>query len=104
MILYQDESGGMSWHFAQGSQSAADATLRGLRSPDVFVIPARTSHAVTALQSPQSGPRLRGPITKWGRKIFKVLLVPAGTTCRSCGDEHRAEDRRKAPAGNLSGA
>jgi hypothetical protein len=76
VILYQDESGGMSWHFAQGSQSAADATLRGLRSPDVFVIPARTSHAVTALQSPQSGPRLRGPITKWGRKIFKVLLVP----------------------------
>ncbi len=76
VILYQDESGGMSWHFPHGSQPAAAATVRGLRSPDLFVIPARTAHAVTALQSPHGGARLRGPITKWGRKIFKVLLVP----------------------------
>jgi CHAT domain len=76
VILYQDESGGMSWHFPHGSQPAAGATVRGLRSPDLFVIPARTAHAVTALPNPHGGARLRGPITKWGRKIFKVLLVP----------------------------
>jgi hypothetical protein len=74
VVLYQDESGGLSWHFAQ---SANGPRLRSsAAAQETFVIPARTAHTQAALRSPQAGARLRGPITKWGRKIFKILLVP----------------------------
>lgn len=74
LVLYQDESGGLSWHFARNGD---EPRLRsGTAAKGTFSIPARTAHTQAALESPHAGARLRGPITKWGRKIFKVLLVP----------------------------
>lgn len=75
VILYQDESGGVSWHFAAGAP-AAGAHFRG-GGGAVFSIPTRTDAAQQTMRANRAGPRLRGPITKWGRKIFKVLVLPA---------------------------
>lgn len=88
VVLYQDESGGLSWHFAEGTlltkEQQARAAKRGLRvvsdgSPR-FVIPTRTAAARRSLQSGPSRGSLRGPITKIGRKILKVLVIPMVST------------------------
>jgi hypothetical protein len=80
VVLYQDESGGLSWHFAVQEPTAASTHTRpGLRAFTVtprFVIPLRTNPSRHAMASSGSSSRLRGPITKWGRKIFKVLVMP----------------------------
>jgi hypothetical protein len=80
VVLYQDESGGLSWHFAETMPAAAPAPGRaGLRAPSLgprFVIPLRTDSSRPAMLSARPSGRLRGPITKWGRKIFKVLVMP----------------------------
>lgn len=76
VILYQDESGGLSWHFADGAP-APGARLRGTAGGATFTILTRTDAAQRTLRANRIGPRMRGPITKWGRKIFKVLVLPA---------------------------
>ena len=76
VILYQDESGGLSWHFADGAP-APGARLRDTAGGATFTIPTRTDAAQRTLRANRIGPRMRGPITKWGRKIFKVLVLPA---------------------------
>jgi CHAT domain len=78
VVLYQDESGGLSWHFAA---PAAKPRLRGLRMPaqssPVFVIPARTVAARGAIRAGGGSPaKVRGIFTKFGRKIFKVIVMP----------------------------
>ena len=75
VILYTDESGGMSWHFADGA-AAPGARRRG-GGGAVFSIPTRTDAAQQTMRANRGAPRLRGPVTKWGRKIFKVLVLPA---------------------------
>jgi len=80
VVLYQDESGGLSWHFAEPEPAAATTPERpGLRAPRPgprFVIPLRTDSSRPAMLNARTSARLRGPITKWGRKIFKVLVMP----------------------------
>jgi hypothetical protein len=78
VVLYQDESGGVSWHFAA---PAMPGTRPGLRSgrragPQTFTIPLR--HASVQRTLSEGNPRrsLRGPITKIGRKIFKIFVLP----------------------------
>lgn len=71
VILYQDESGGLTWHFGEPARSGARST--GRRS---FSIQARTAAARNALDGAPPATRLRGPITRLFRKIFKVLLIP----------------------------
>ena len=76
VVLFQDESGGLSWHFPDGHFARAKGKAPGLRGAKAarFTIPSRT---VAARASSGAAPRgLRGPITKLGRKVFKVLLVP----------------------------
>src|SRR5262245_54199393 len=85
VVLYQDESGGLSWHFSEGSLLTSEdrerLARRGLRAPDVtrdlFVIPARTGEARATMISGVPRGSLRGPITKIGRKLLKVLVIPA---------------------------
>ncbi len=84
VVLYQDESGGLSWHFAEGAlltdEERERAARRGLRAPGPtggqFVIPARTVEARETMGSGIPRGSLRGPITKIGRKILKVLVIP----------------------------
>lgn len=83
VILYQDESGGLSWHFT-GRQEAPPGSERGLRgrpaASPVFVIPLRTAEAQRSIRAGGAvAAKLRGPITKWGRKVFKVLVIPVGS-------------------------
>src|SRR5205807_1840535 len=80
VVLYVDESGGMSWHFPDGfdgrrsNRAAAqhDVQARGAR----FTIPTRTAAAHRSLVEREVGALPRGPITKLGRKLFKVLVIP----------------------------
>lgn len=90
VVWYQDESGGVSWHLPEGFlATAAVAAAADTPDPDAlrrgvlraargasFVIPTRTVAAQRALAADAAGERLRGPIVKLGRKIFKVLVVP----------------------------
>jgi hypothetical protein len=82
VVLYQDESGGLSWHFAEDAfltpEQRQRLLQRGLRapSPNRFVIRARTSDARTTMSHGVPRGSLRGPITKIGRKILKVLVIP----------------------------
>ena len=83
VVLYVDESGGLSWHFAENSRLTAEQRQRleerGLlrdEGPATFRIPARTSAARDSLTSGPPRGALRGPITKIGRKILKVLVIP----------------------------
>lgn len=83
VILYQDESGGLSWHFANNvtQQLPEQEPARGLRSTatgaPTFIIPMRGTAARQAISAGGgNAEKLRGPITKWGRKIFKVLVLP----------------------------
>jgi hypothetical protein len=85
VIWYQDESGGVSWHFPDGflerakagrsPESTQRSVLRAARGA-TFTIPTRTAGARRAFATGQPSTRLRGPIVKLGRKIFKVLMVP----------------------------
>jgi pimeloyl-ACP methyl ester carboxylesterase len=85
VVLFQDESGGLSWHFPDGFLEKRAAKSSGLRSKAGylrapararFTIPTRTAAARSSLAAAQPSTRLRGPVTKLGRKIFKVLVVP----------------------------
>jgi hypothetical protein len=90
-VLYQDESGGMSWHFpdsfvenaaaALGHGDDAETRTARLRLREIgkrsFTISARTAAAQAAFRSgPPTSPRLRSGASKLGRKIFRVLLLP----------------------------
>jgi hypothetical protein len=84
VVLYQDESGGLSWHFAEGSlltdEERERSVRRGLRAPAAtsasFIIPARTGEARRTMTNGLPRRSLRGPITKIGRKVLKVLVIP----------------------------
>jgi pimeloyl-ACP methyl ester carboxylesterase len=84
VVLYQDESGGVSWHFAEGSlltpETRERMIRRGLRPPQTgvprFVIEARTEAAREGVASGLPRGSLRGIITKLGRKILKVFVIP----------------------------
>jgi hypothetical protein len=83
VVLYQDEAGGLSWHFPDGffdeaSQPNAPQLRSRLRaaSAPAFSIPTRTHAARRVMVGRCPSSHLRGPITKIGRKIFKVLLLP----------------------------
>jgi hypothetical protein len=95
VILYQDESGGVSWHlpdgapeeaaaaFARGETAAVRAAQPRLRAAtgarSTFTIPTRTAAAQEALRSGPAlapVPGLRSAATRLGRKIFRVFLLP----------------------------
>lgn len=82
VVLYQDESGGVSWHFAGPAVAGTRPGLRSGRRVAVqtFTIPLR--HASVQGTLAQGSPRrsLRGPITKVGRKIFKIFVLPVLST------------------------
>lgn len=88
VVLYQDESGGLSWHFAEDALLSEEEkerlARRGLRSTPsttpVFVIHTRTPAARSTMALGLPRATLRGPITKLGRKIFKVLVIPLLST------------------------
>jgi hypothetical protein len=66
VVLYQDEGGGLSWHFPDAASTKAPT----------FTIAARTADARAALASDRPRGAGQGPITKAGRKVLKVLHVP----------------------------
>ncbi len=74
VVLYQDESGGISWHFAQAP--ARSALRSAAQAGPRFVIPLRDAATRSTLRSGMPRRSLRGPLTKLGRKIFKVLVLP----------------------------
>lgn len=83
VVLYVDDSGGLSWHFAENSRLTAEQRQRleerGLFRDEgdaTFRIPARTTAARESLTSGPPRGALRGPITKIGRKVLKVLVLP----------------------------
>jgi pimeloyl-ACP methyl ester carboxylesterase len=82
VVLYQDESGGLSWHFADDAfltpEQRQRLLQRGLRAPppNRFVIRPRTGEARATLRNGVPRGSLRGPITKIGRKILKILIIP----------------------------
>jgi hypothetical protein len=78
VVLYADESGGMSWHLPEGLEVGApeeeeeESYRAGQKA--VFTIPARTG---AARASQESGPtEMRGWVTAIGRKVLKVLVIP----------------------------
>jgi hypothetical protein len=83
VVLYEDESGGLSWHFAEGSRLTQEekdllesrGMLRDSETP-TFIIPGRTTAAREGLTSGPPQGALRGFITKIGRKVLKVLVIP----------------------------
>jgi hypothetical protein len=85
VVLYEDDSGGLSWHFAEGALLTQEdrerlerrGLLREARTPE-FVIPGRTSAARDSLSLGPPRGALRGFITKIGRKVLKVLVIPLG--------------------------
>jgi len=77
IVLYQDESGGLSWHLPDGFFQATRPTRRA--SSLSFTIPSRTRAARAAVGAEHVQPPLRGPITKWGRKILKLFLIPVAS-------------------------
>jgi len=79
VVLYQDESGGVSWHFPDGffekPRTSRTTGFRALpRGAFTFTIPARTVKAQRAFDHDRVV--TRGLLTKWGRKILKVLVIP----------------------------
>ena len=77
VVLYQDESGGISWHYRTSSETGERRRrLRG-SAKQSFVIPLRQQATATTLSQGMPRRALRGPITKIGRKIFKVFVLPA---------------------------
>jgi hypothetical protein len=72
VVLYQDELGGLSWHFAEGSFGRERShNWRDGTPHQVFSISARTPINPSIV-----GDRSRGPIAALGRKVFKILVVP----------------------------
>lgn len=73
VVLYQDELGGLSWHFPDGSfgDDRSYDWRAGAPTP-LFKIPGR-SVDLNELSEPQSD---RGVIAAAGRKVFRVLAVP----------------------------
>lgn len=76
VVLYQDESGGVSWHFPQPPAAASTPRLRAATRPPLFIIPLRTVPTKASLRGGLPRRSLRGPLTVVGRKIFKVLILP----------------------------
>lgn len=80
VVLYVDESGGMSWHFPDGfdarQSNRAAADRHAPRGDARFTIPTRTAASHRSLVEREVGATPRGPITKLGRKLFKVLVIP----------------------------
>lgn len=76
VVLYQDESGGVSWHFAAAADTGSRRGLRAATPPPVFVIPLRSAQAQASLRGGLARRSLRGPLAVVGRKIFKVLILP----------------------------
>jgi hypothetical protein len=83
IVLYEDDSGGLSWHFAENSRLTDEQRerleARGLLRDDdtpTFRIPARTTAARATLTNGPPRGALRGMITKIGRKVLKVLVIP----------------------------
>ncbi len=75
VVLYQDESGGISWHFAPRAARPKRPGLRTRGAPR-FVIALRDRASRATLKVGMPRRNLRGPITKLGRKIFKVFVLP----------------------------
>lgn len=73
VVLYMDESGGMSWHLPKKRRTRG-GSRRASTGGTQFTIDTRTKAAQRSLAA-QTGAN-RGAITKLGRKIFKVLVVP----------------------------
>lgn len=101
VVLYQDESGGLSWHFEarvlMSEEELERRRRRGLRAPRPaeFDIPLRGGPARRTLGRGLPQRSLRGPITKVGRKILKVFLVPAAAAiARPVEDVIGAVERR----------
>ncbi|HYE71123.1 MAG TPA: CHAT domain-containing protein [Aquabacterium sp.] len=78
VVLYVDESGGMSWHFAQQQQHSRLRSRRHAITPE-FVIPLRQRAVRQTLSQGMPRRRLRGVITKIGRKLFKILVLPVAS-------------------------
>ncbi|MDP1899418.1 MAG: CHAT domain-containing protein [Rubrivivax sp.] len=76
VVLYQDESGGISWHFAEPAAAQPQRWLRGPANGPRFVIPMRNAASRRTLSVGMPRRQLRGVFTKVGRKIFKVLVLP----------------------------
>lgn len=83
VVLYVDDSGGLSWHFADNSRLTPEERQRleerGVFRDEgaaTFRIPARTAAARKSLIDGPPRGALRGPITKIGRKVLKVLVIP----------------------------
>ncbi len=76
VVLYVDESGGMSWHFAAPPATRARLRSGARSSGPEFVIPLRQRAVRETLAKGMPRRRLRGVITKVGRKLFKVLVLP----------------------------
>jgi hypothetical protein len=82
VVLYQDESGGLSWHFEEEAAAAdeppATSTLRNsqTRRAAQFTIPLRSKQVGATLTRGLPHRSLRGPITTIGRKLLKVFIVP----------------------------
>ncbi len=72
VLLYRDESGGFSWHFPATGAPARER--REETGRERFIVPLRTGAARTSLAR-RSG-ATRGTLTKLGRKLFKVLILP----------------------------
>lgn len=76
VVLYADESGGLSWHFAVPTAQRARLRHRTASASPQFVIPLRQRAVSETLSQGMPRRRLRGLITKIGRKLFKVLVLP----------------------------
>jgi hypothetical protein len=76
VVLYVDESGGMSWHFPASPTERVRLRSRARGTGPQFVIPLRQKAVRETLSRGMPRRRLRGVITKIGRKLFKVLVLP----------------------------
>lgn len=77
VVLYQDESGGVSWHFAAAAGAESRPALRAAATPaPVFLVPLRSAQAQASLRGGLPRRSLRGPLSIVGRKIFKVFILP----------------------------
>ncbi len=85
VVLYQDESGGLSWHFPDHFFSRTGPLTISADSRPTFTIDTRTVEAAEAVRTGATVSPLRALVTKLGRKVFKVLAVPAGRLVEQAG-------------------
>lgn len=72
VLLYRDESGGLTWHFPeQAPQLRAEDGGR-----ETFVVPLRTAAARESLANRRLNLADRGILTSLGRKLFRILILP----------------------------